>query len=101
MKIRKGFVSNSSSSSFVISKENLTEDQIWAVKNHGVVAKWLEAIERGKDSSAYSLYFYDEWKIEETEVSLIGYTSMDNLDLRWVFEEIGINAEFDKYGQSY
>ena len=34
MKIRNGFVSNSSSSSFIINKENLTPNQIERIKNH-------------------------------------------------------------------
>jgi len=37
MKIRNGFVSNSSSSSFCIAKCYMTQDQITAFKNLGVI----------------------------------------------------------------
>lgn len=42
MKLRIGFVTNSSSSSFTIAKSDLTDDQIEKIKNHIKVAKELE-----------------------------------------------------------
>lgn len=42
MKLRTGFVTNSSSSSFTIAKSNLTADQIDKIKNHIEAAKELE-----------------------------------------------------------
>ena len=41
MKLRTGFVTNSSSSSFTIAKSNLTADQIDKIKNHIEAAKEL------------------------------------------------------------
>lgn len=45
MKIRQGFVSNSSSSSFVIAKSFLTEKQIKAIRD------WHDKIANDKDES--------------------------------------------------
>lgn len=44
MKLRTGFVTNSSSSSFTIAKSNLTADQIDKIKNHIEAAKELVMI---------------------------------------------------------
>ena len=61
MKIRNGFVSNSSSSSFVIAKTALSEEQI---------EKLLEYNE-SEDN-------WDGWHIEEEEFFIRGTTIMDN-----------------------
>ena len=61
MKIRTGFVSNSSSSSFVISKQALTQEKI---------TKLLE-YSGSKDN-------YDGWHIKEGKFFVEGYTLMDN-----------------------
>lgn len=41
MKIRKDFVTNSSSSSFIISKKYLTEEQLEAIRNHSKIGERL------------------------------------------------------------
>jgi hypothetical protein len=66
MKIRSKFVSNSSSASFIIPKNELTKKQYEAVK------------ELSKES------FY----IGETEKFIIGETFMDNLGVKEYFKKI-------------
>ena len=76
MKIRKGFVSNSSSSSFVIPKDELTELQKLQIYNH------IE--EANKHSEYYNFGCtndYDKWYISESEFYINGSCNMDNFDM--------------------
>jgi hypothetical protein len=66
MKIRTGFVSNSSSSSFIVRKAFLSEEEIARIKNHaGMADGW-------------------PWEILDMNSVLVGYTSMDNFDMLFV-----------------
>lgn len=91
MKIRSGFVSNSSSSSFIFNKEDLTKTQIAMLKDAVEVAKKYSPIET-----------YDEgWTITETENEISGRTGMDNFDMREFMHEIGIDVEWASWGDGY
>ena len=83
MKIRIGFVSNSSSSSFVIKLEDLTGKQVSLIRNHIFLAK------------------DDPWTITETKETISGFTSMDNFDMRNYLSEIGIKDKDIDWGDSY
>jgi len=83
MKTRKGFVSNSSSSSFVVQKEGLTELQIHAINNHIEVANNLLDWPCKERSS-------DAWTVTETEDTFELYTSMDNFDIYFLLIKIGV-----------
>ena len=86
MKVRTDFVTNSSSSSFIISKSKLTEDQITLIKNHGainrVILKHFECDE-----------YDDPWDITETGIDIVGYTDMDNFSMSSYLKLIGVNPE--------
>lgn len=84
MKIRAGFVSNSSSSSFVIDKFYLSDYQIKLIKNHMEIAKKLE----GFDLEYVGIY--DTWQVSEYDDELHGSTSMDNFDMHDFLGCIGV-----------
>ena len=84
MKIRQGFVSNSSSSSFVINKINLSEKQIEQIKNHGSYMRYNEQS--------------DAWTIEEDEFEISGSTWMDNFSMLEYLEKINVDISKVKWG---
>jgi hypothetical protein len=105
MKIRHGFVSNSSSSSFIISKYYLSQYQIDMIENHIKEAKNIaEKIKKDNESFEEceyilsSLFDYgDQWYIHEEEDHVRGYTYMDNFDMDWFLRKIGVNIEKVKW----
>jgi len=81
MKIRKYFVANSSSASFVVHKDDVTALQATLIKNHS------------KEGAKYGiLYPEDSWFISESDTKIEGYTSMDNFNMRLFMERIGIDV---------
>lgn len=85
MKIRSGFVSNSSSSSFVIDLYVLSRKQIDQIKNHCNVAKELD-LDVNHDWW---------WKIGINDGAgvLWGKTNMDNFDMALFLHAIGVKDE--------
>lgn len=110
MKIRKGFVSNSSSCSFIIDKKHLSVDQISAIKNHinnslndslsdlrQVYDNYLkDDVEKGKitkeeaKKKAIEYVRYDEWDISEDNDTLFGYTTMANFNMKGFMKKVGV-----------
>jgi hypothetical protein len=87
MKIRDGFVSNSSSSSFVINKKCLTEEQLDAIRNHIEYAK-------NNFSDFDDIGYVTEglvWSIKEKESEIYMSTSMDNFDMYTFLLKIGVD----------
>ena len=71
MKLRNGFVSNSSSSSFVIPLFKISGKQLVDIENH-------------------SEHTDDPWHITVNALTVEGYTDMDNFDMHEFLKNIGI-----------
>ena len=82
IKTRLDFVTNSSSSSFVISKKHLTEEQLEMIRDHSIIGEQL-----GLECAE------EPWQIEENDMFISGYTWMDNFDIGKLFEIYGIPDE--------
>jgi hypothetical protein len=84
MKFREGFVSNSSSCSFIIKKDKLSYTQINSLKcfHHMIVDKAPEDCE-----------YADSWTVTNHDDHLAFYTSIDNFDLLTFLEDEGFNPE--------
>jgi len=86
MKIKSDFVTNSSSASFVISKDDLTDLQIMLIHNHFEVG--IAVLEREGKRSNWIINAWDEWNVRESKNEINGYTTMDNFDMMWYLTKI-------------
>jgi hypothetical protein len=85
MKKRNGFVSNSSSASFVVAINDLTETQVALIKEHMAVGAILNMHGTASD--------YNEWRVSEEDDNLTGRTMMDNFDMEEFMRKIGVDME--------
>jgi hypothetical protein len=95
MKARNGFVSNSSSSSFLINTFYLSDFQIESIKNYKEVAS--------KNKMECCSIDYCSWTIKIIERidgydDISGFTLMDNFDMHYFLTRIlGIDREHIKW----
>lgn len=93
MKIRAGFVSNSSSSSFMIPLSALSAVQVQQIQNHIEVSREMKMglYTGGPDEEFPGLPA--DWDIEVKTHALEGYTTMDNFDMGTFLKNIGVDEE--------
>lgn len=88
MKIRYNFISNSSSASFVVFKQNLKDSTINKVLNPKYFAEQL-------NKQGFNFYPDDSWEIEETETYIKGFTVIDNFPMDEYFKALGLKEKIN------
>lgn len=91
MKIRSDFVTNSSSSSFIIAKKYLDEDQINAIRNHQDLARKIGMLLPLEHTG---------WNIDENEDFIAGYARMDSFSMNTFLNVVDIHDEDILWGES-
>jgi hypothetical protein len=93
MKIRNGFVSNSSSSSFIIQLNKMTDKQKAMIYDHIKIG--MEIDEKLKQEGKEPFYeYYEQWDVQEDDFVIWCATSMDNFPLyELIISEIKIKRE--------
>ena len=105
MKTRNGFVSNSSSSSFILLRDILSEKQFDMIVDYEEWVKFFIELDQKKGSpeklnDRFS-YYDDSWRIVVNDDYIFGETSMDNFSMYDYFDFIGVDQDFVSWDDGY
>ena len=84
MKIKQDFVTNSSSSSFIVKLEDITALQYMQLLDHYKTAENMKILEEYAGEM-------DKWRIVVDGENLVGDTYMDNFNMQSFMEKIGVD----------
>lgn len=103
MKIRNGFVSNSSSSSFVILKDALSNNQIDMILNYQYYVEELLKNDEIDDDVKDRFCYYSSypWQIIDHDDYIFGETSMNNFDMSSYLDYINVNLDMICWDEGY
>lgn len=113
MKIRNGFVSNSSSSSFVLFKAAISDEQKDMILNCGTwIDTFIKLEEQDEDyfddeylpgdlKDKFEYYNSDPWRLVEFDDYIFGETSMDNFSMSDYLDYIKIEDKYLKWDDGY
>ena len=93
MKLRNGFVSNSSSSSFIINRHKINEKQLEQIINHIEVSQELNNHHNLFDYNDYS----DSWDVDVKNDTIFVSTFMDNFSMSDFLIAIGVKKDAITY----
>lgn len=113
MKTRNGFVSNSSSSSFVLLKDSITDDQKDMILNcEDWINTFIKLEEQEEDyfsdddfpgdlKDKFEYYESYPWRLIECDDYIFGETTMDNFSMSDYLDYIKINDKYIRWDDGY
>lgn len=96
MKVCHSFISNSSSSSFIIPLNKLTPKQVEQIHDH-----YNEGVRLGIYEEDTWYNEGDSWEIKETQEYIAGLTPMDNFPMDEFLEAIGVPELTARWDHGY
>lgn len=94
MKFRSGFVSNSSSSSFIVNKYKISKEQIDKIINHAEEYAKLSQRKKNLIYGSTTVEDMDTWDVDNSdEDELVLSTYMDNFNMEEFLKAIGVPEE--------